>query len=167
MPRPLRRPKPEEEEQARQREWSRWFQGEASKQALCRTLAEVTGLPEGIAWELVRDLAEMVINRVPANLSVPAMLAIITLVRNCAKPQEASQALLTVILEELQAAHARTILENLVIAWEEAQRSPTAQQAQLIRFRLEQTIRRLEASEAPGVDALWALLEVLNPPEEP
>lgn len=116
-----------------------------------------------MAGQLVDDVAALLVDRVPAMLGVPALLAISVLVSHSPKAREASRTLLLAITEELAPAHARTVLESLALAWHASQPilAPELRRASL-RGELLQTIRRLEASDVPGVDVIAAILEVLE-----
>lgn len=163
MPRPIRRPRPPQERAARAREWARWFSGPSSGTDYRRALVTETGLPEPLAWELVGDLVELLVERVPASLGVPAALAIAAFLRDEPKATEASRALLTAILEELRPAHTRTMLESLALAWQEVRRFPHGPDRQRrIGECLARTIRRLAASDAAGIETIEALLSVMD-----
>lgn len=159
MPGLLRRARSEFERQRRATEWLRWFSGDSTESTYRRELVRVTGLEPELAWELVRDLAPLLVGRVPATLGVPVLLATSVLVADLPKPTEASWALLAATLEELEPAHARTVLESLALAWQRSYGAFTSEERQRsIRAELQRTIRRLVASDAPGIDALTALL---------
>ncbi|MCS7255911.1 MAG: hypothetical protein RMJ05_12990 [Thermomicrobium sp.] len=163
MPGPLRRARPPHERQRRAAEWEHWFRGECSATAYEREVALLTGLPPDIAWPLVDDLAELLIGSVPATLGIPAMLAITILVSGSAKPREASRALLTAILAELEPAHARAVLESLALAWHNSRSALSVdERRQHVLTEATRVLRRLRASEAPGIDAVEAILSVLD-----
>ncbi|GBD18584.1 hypothetical protein HRbin27_01081 [bacterium HR27] len=163
MPRPLRRATPSAERHQRAVEWERWFRGESSQAAYRIELTRLTGLAPEVGGKLVEDVADLLVDRVPASLGVPALLAISVLVSHAPKASEASRVLLLAITEELAPAHARTVLENLALAWHASQCIfATDRRRAFLRAELLQTIRRLEASNAPGVDAITAILAVLD-----
>ncbi|MCX7624278.1 MAG: hypothetical protein RMK01_10880 [Thermomicrobium sp.] len=163
MPGPLRRARPAHERRRRAIEWERWFEGERSATAYRRELVQRTGLPPDLAWQLVEDIAGLAVERVPAALGVPALLAVSLLASRTTKASEASRALLAVILEELEPAHARAVLECLAIAWEESEQALALEQRRrIVHAELLRTLRRLRASDVPGIDALDAVLSVLE-----
>ncbi len=163
MPWPIRRPRPPQERAARVAAWSRWFSGASSYRDYRRALVEATGLPESLAWELTGDLTEPLVERVPASLGVPAVLALVAFLHGHPKATEACRALLSAILEELDPAHARTVLETLALAWQEAHSSfQASERRRIISERLGSTVRRLAASGAEGIDTVRALLAVLD-----
>ncbi len=163
MGRPLRRPLPPDQRLRRAAEWEQWFAGDRSTDAYRREVSEQTGLPPHLAWELVADVADLLVTRVPAVLGVPALLAVTTLTRHSPKAAEASRALFSVILEELEPAHARTLFESLALSWQGSQtRFDQASRQRIVRTELEAVLRRLQASGASGIDALEAILAVLE-----
>ncbi len=163
MPGLLRRARPEFERQRRATEWLRWFSGDSTESTYRLELVHATGLQPDLAWELIRDLAPLLVGRVPATLGVPALLATTLLVADLPKPTEASWALLATTLEELEPAHARTVLESLALAWQKSHGVFMRQERQRsIRAELQCTLRRLVASDAPGIDALIAVLTALD-----
>ncbi|MDW7982912.1 MAG: hypothetical protein RMH81_08890 [Thermomicrobium sp.] len=163
MPRLLRRARPAAERQWRTAEWQRWFAGDGTEHAYRRELVRETGLTPELAWELVRDLAPLLVDRVPASLGVPALLATNVLALGAAKPAEAAWALLAATLEELDPPHARTVLEALALAWQEGRNSIASEERKrTIRSELTRTLRRLAASAVPSIDALLTVLAALE-----
>lgn len=163
MPGLLRRARTESERQRRATEWLRWFSGDSTELSYRRELARMTGLQPQLAWELVQDLAPLLVGRVPATTGVPVLLATSVLVANLPKPTEASWALLAATLEELEPAHARTVLETLALGWQACSGAIGSEERQrLIRAELQRTVRRLVASDAPGIDALTTLLALFE-----
>jgi len=163
MPQPLRRARPPSQRQQRAAEWERWFAGDRSGAAYRRELARLTGLAPDLAWQLVADVVPLLVDRVPATLGVPALLAVSALTAGTAKAEEASRALLATITEELAPAHARTLLETLAVGWHTSCGTLSAEERRrAIGSELRQAVRRLEASGIPGIDAVAAVLEVLE-----
>jgi hypothetical protein len=163
MPRILRRPRSPTERHQRAAEWARWFTGDSSIAAYRRELAQLTGLGADLAWELVSDLAPLLLERVPAKLGAQVLLATVTLAAAQPKPREAGWALLATVTEELTPAHARTVLETLALGWQASSTALTStQRRQAIERELRRVIRRLAASGAAGLDALVAVVAVLG-----
>ena len=163
MPRILRRPRPPTERHQRAAEWARWFTGDSSIAAYRRELAQLTGLGADLAWELVSDLAPLLLERVPAKLGAQVLLATVTLAAAQPKPREAGWALLATVTEELTPAHARTVLETLALGWQASSTALTStQRRQAIERELRHVIRRLAASGGAGLDALVAVVAVLG-----
>ncbi|WP_448576254.1 hypothetical protein [Thermomicrobium sp.] len=166
MPKIIRRPRSPTERTQRAAEWARWFTGDRSITAYRRELAQLTGLGADLAWELVSDLAPLLVERVPAQLGAQALLATVTLVAAQPKPREAGWALLATVTEELTPAHARTVLETLALGWQASSTALTStQRRQAIERELRCVIRRLAAGGGAGLDALSAVVAVLGTSE--
>ncbi len=166
MPKIIRRPRSPTERTQRAAEWARWFAGDRSIAAYRRELAQLTGLGADLAWELVSDLAPLLVERVPAQLGAQALLATVTLVAAQPKPREAGWALLATVTEELTPAHARTVLETLALGWQASSTALTStQRRQAIERELRCVIRRLAAGGGAGLDALSAVVAVLGSSE--
>lgn len=166
MPKIIRRPRSPAERTQRAAEWTRWFTGDCSIAAYRRELTQLTGLGADLAWELVSDLAPVLVEHVPAKLGAQVLLATVTLVAAQPKPLEAGWALLATVTEELTPAHARTVLETLALAWQASSTALTStQRRQAIERELRRVIRRLAAGGGAGLDALSAVVAVLDTSE--
>jgi len=141
----------------RMQEWARWFTGEASVTAYRTALAKHTSLTWEALWDAQSDLLRLLVDRVPAELGAPALLAITTLSARHAKPDEAGRALLATLVNELAPGHAYTVFAALADAWANAATAPYAEREQRIRAVLCRVFRQLAAAGADREGALQTL----------
>jgi len=141
----------------RMQEWAHWFTGEASVPAYRTALAKHTSLAWEALWDAQSDLLRLLVDRVPAELGAPALLAIITLSARHSKPDEAGRALLATLVNELAPGHAYTVFAALADAWANVAATPYAEREQRIRAALCRVFRQLAAAGADREGALQTL----------
>lgn len=146
----------------RAREWAACFPGDASEDAYRVRFARHSPLPWGVVHSAQGDLLRLLIGRVPADLGVPALLAVTTLTARHPKPEEAARAALATVLHDLRPAHARTVLATLADAWNNAERAGYDERTRMVAAELLRVTRRLATASAEAEGALTTLLEQLD-----
>ncbi|MCM8749500.1 hypothetical protein NET02_10105 [Thermomicrobiaceae bacterium CFH 74404] len=146
----------------RAREWEACFPGDASEEAYRVVFLRYSPLPWPLVHAAQGDLLRLLIKRVPAELGVPALLAVTALTATHPKPEAAARAALATLLNDLRPVHARTVLATLADAWSNAERAAYDQRGQLIAAELARSARRLATAGADTEGALSTLMEQLE-----
>lgn len=146
----------------RTREWETCFPGDASEEAYRAVFLRYSPLPWPVVQAAQGDLLRLLIKRVPAELGVPALLAVTALTAAHPKPEAAAKAALATILNDLRPMHARTVLAALADAWSNAERAAYDRRGQLIAEELARSARRLTTAGADDQGALSTLMEQLE-----
>jgi hypothetical protein len=120
--------------------------GDASREAYQRAFR----LHTPATWDLVElsqgDLLGMLVDRVPAEVGVGAILGVSVLFGNDPLGATRSRALLATVLDDLPPAHSRLMLLALADAWRSAERQPYDARADAIRAEVQRSLRRLAAT---------------------
>lgn len=146
----------------REAQWAAAFPGPSAADDYRRTFLRFSPL----YWELVqstqRELLALLIDRVPAELGVPAIFALTALYANHRKPDDAARATLAIITGEIPPAHARTLLVALADAWHNAERQPYDARTTVVTAEFTQALRRLESTSAESSGAISAIREQIE-----
>lgn len=148
--------------QARADEWAERFVGPATAADYRRTFLRYSPL----AWNLVEstqgDLLRLLIERVPAEIGVPAIFSLTAAFEHQAKAADAARAALATIVNELSPAHARTLLVSLADAWQNAERTAYERRGTAIGADFNHTLRRLASTTAEERGAVSMIATLLN-----
>lgn len=145
-------------------DWVKLFPDDRSREAYRRSLLAFTPL----TWEIIEasqaDLLRLLLGRVSADIGARVILGLALLFRNHPKAEQASQALLGTIMNEIAPMRARTLLIAIADAWSTTQRHPPHRGPDLMHAALKQAVRRLVVLDLPWSErnALRFLLDMLD-----
>ncbi|MBX5445859.1 hypothetical protein [Sphaerobacter sp.] len=140
-------------------EWARHFSGPAGLEDYRKAFLRYSPLFWDIVESTQRELLALLVNRVPADLGVPAIFALSLLYSRHGKPDDAARATLAIIVNDLSPAHARTLLATLSDAWHNAQRCPYDERPAAILAEVRPALRRLQTTSAEETGAISAIQE--------
>lgn len=143
----------------RARDWATLFQGPASEEDYRRAFLRYSPLFWDIVQSTQRSLLLVLVDRVPADLGVAAIFSLTVLYGHHGKPDDAARATLSVIVNDLAPAHARTLLVTLADAWHNAERRPYEERGAAVAAEFCQALRRLESTAAEETGAISMIQE--------
>ena len=151
--RPTQEPTTAELRDERARQWALCFAGPSAEADYRRAFLRYSPVFWDIVQSAQHDLLRLLVDRVPAEIGVPAIFGLSVIFVTHPKAEEATRATLAMIVNELMPVHARTLLIALADAWQNAANSPYYQRGEQVSQELAQTLQRLEvtAANANGV----------------
>lgn len=159
---PTRLPTTAELRDERSRQWSTYFTGAATEADYRRAFLRYSPL----FWDIVRsdqrELLRLLVDRVPADIGVPAIFGLSVTFIGHPKADEATRATLAMIVNELSPQHARTLLVSLADAWDNATNAPYHQRAEIVTREFMRTIERLEVTPANEAGVITSVRELVE-----
>jgi len=132
----------------RARQWTALFSGPSDEADYRRAFLRYSPL----FWDVVRsdqrELLRLLVNRVPADIGVPAIFGLSVTFIGHPKSDEAARATLAMVVNELTPRHARTLLVALADAWHNVSNAPYYQRGEIVSREFLRAIDRLETTPA-------------------
>ena len=140
-------------------EWTRLFPGSSDEEDYRRAFLRFSPLYWDIVQSTQQDLLRVLVSRVPAELGVPAIFGLSVLYSRHGRPDDAARATLAMIVNELPAAHARSLIVALADAWQNAERRPYEARGREVADEFRRALRRLEGTAADAMGTVVAIEE--------
>lgn len=138
-------------------EWERAFLGASREDDYRRAFLRYSPL----FWDIVQstqcELLRLLVGRAPAEIGVPAIFGLTVLFGHHGKPDDAARATLAMIVNELEPAHARTLLISLADAWHNAERRAYDERGRVVADEFSRSLRRLRTTAAEEGGAISAI----------
>ena len=150
---------------AREREWFERFPGPATLDDYRKAFLRYSPLFWDIVQSTQRELLRLLVDRVPAELGVPAIFGLTVVFGAHPKADDATRAALGMIVNELAPAQARSLLVSLADGWQNAEHSPYDQRGPLVAHEFVLALRRLQTTSAESSGAITTLLDLLGSDE--